>query len=132
MSVCCDSRPQQKCTPPPVAQLSALPTLPRACARHTGSVMKTRSAHALPHVPVSSSAELFLLHSQLFSPSSLTPSPLSLSLFALASFSIHRSPPPPLSLGPGHMRKGRLGRCSSEKKEGKNALLLFLQAGPPL
>lgn len=89
----------------------------------TRTSMKTRSAHALPHVSVSSSAEPFLLHSQLFS-LPLWPPPLS----ALASFSIHRAP---LSLGPGHMQEGRLGRCSSEKMRGKTLCCYFYRRALP-
>lgn len=76
--------------------------------------MRTHSHTSLFHHQLSSFSST---HSS--SPLPLLPPPLSLSLFALASFSIHRSPPPPLSLGPGHMRKGRLGRCSSGKKRGE-------------
>lgn len=124
--VCC-LLPPQKCTvsPPPLSL--QLPPYPALC---------TRTSHGWWKRAVRTHSHTSLFHHQL-SPFSSThsSSPLPLSpppLPALASFSIHRSPPP-LSLGPGHMREGRLGRCSSEKKrEGKNALLLFLQAGPPL
>jgi len=76
-------------------------------------------------------------HHQL-SPFSSThsPSPLPLSappLPALASFPIHRSPPPPLSLGPDHMQEGRPGRRSSEKKKkrGKTLCCYFYRRALP-
>lgn len=86
-----------------------LPTLPCARARSTSASDENAYSHtSLFHHQQSSFSS-----THISSTLPLSPPPLS----ALASFSIHRSPPPPLSLGPGHMREGRLGRCSSGKKK---------------
>lgn len=82
--------------------------------------MRTHSHTSLFHHQLSSFSST---HSS--SPLPLSPPPLS----ALASFSIHRSPPP-LSLGPGHMREGRLGRCSSGKKRGEKRSAAISTGGP--
>lgn len=64
------------CHPPLPPSIPSLPPRPpRSCARCAGLAMKTRRAHELPHVAVSSSAEPFLLHSQLLS-LPLSPPPL--------------------------------------------------------
>lgn len=78
-----------------------------------------------------------LFHHQLSHFSSTHSSPLSLSLISLPSqrlllvLSIALRLLPPLSLGPGHMQEGRLGRCSSGRKKERGKCSAAISTGGP-